>query len=138
MVIGSRVDGSDSKSPRVSRGRQIRIGRPEIAVRKLLRPNPSLPHKLHLTTVAFSPQFPSVYGGAARGSRRTTAGGDRSPATRPGTPPTIVQNVTRIKASIVKVNSPVERAPTRPVDSAAPPAAFGEGFGVASTVEPTR
>jgi hypothetical protein len=55
MVIGSRVDGSDSKSPRVSRGRQIQIGRPEIAVRKLLRSNPSPPHKLHLTAVALPP-----------------------------------------------------------------------------------
>jgi hypothetical protein len=55
MVIGSWMDGSDSKSPRVSCGRQIRIGRPEIAVRKLLRSNPSPPHRLHLTAVALPP-----------------------------------------------------------------------------------
>jgi hypothetical protein len=137
MIIGSRMDGSDSKSPRVSCARQIRIGRPEIAVRELLRSNPSPPHRSHLTAGA-SPNSPSVYGGAARGSWRTIAGDNRPDATRPGTSPTIVQNVTRIKASIMKANSPVERAPTWPVDGAVPLTAFGEEFGVASTVEPTR
>jgi hypothetical protein len=73
MVIGSRVDGSDSKSPRVSRGRQIRIGRPEIAVRKLLRSNPSPPHKLHLTARGEIPKLTPVAGtrdGAATTRRR--------------------------------------------------------------------
>ena len=73
MVIGSRVDGSDSKSPRVSRGRQIRIGRPEIAVRKLLRSNPSPPPKLHLTARGEIPKLTPVAGtrdGAATTRRR--------------------------------------------------------------------